>query len=588
MNNAVSPSPSRSYLFFALLILASFLIAAVIPPVQSPDEPDHLKRAYLFGHGQLLLSSEQGQLSGGMVDPALLKYFSIFSAMHFKPDVKVADLDLQTATTLRWSGDRVFSAAPGTGYYLPLIYLPQAVALRASEAIDLTIDQSYTLVRLTTLAAIALVLVFAARLFPIPPLGLVLLFLPMSLFQLASPTLDGLISALSILALAIYMRAVEQRSISNRLLFALSITVFLIASSRVNLLPLTLLIGVLYIYTRRSATLAYATVTLIASVVWTLIALKTTVDTRIEATGKTGEIILYYLTGPQHFIYVLANTLVDPTYLAFYAKSFLGILGQLDTYFTGRVYLMIMGSAAVIGLLTLAPRFRIAHAALILASFAAVLLTFFALLINWNTHPAVQIAGVQGRYFLIPAMLVAYAISSPTTATRPLRVVATLVLSGYIAFSTMNTVTTLIARYYTNLPVVQAPTFDIVPSPALSRASPIKFALPLDAEGKPLHLNELAIMIGTYKRSNPGQAVLLLTDEKGENTSIPFNLAELEDNAYRPFDLGGNAYRTAEIQAIDGGGISVWMTAPADGKGSLVCLKLSEPGKLRKGTAGCP
>jgi uncharacterized membrane protein len=51
----------------------------------------------------------------------------------------------------------------------------------------------------------------------------------------------------------------------------------------------------------------------------------------------------------------------------------------------------------------------IERAVLIVVAFGSTFLIFVALLLNWSEHPAELIVGVQGRYFTIPLLMLAYA-----------------------------------------------------------------------------------------------------------------------------------------------------------------------------------
>lgn len=49
-----------------LLVLACLILSSVIPPLMSPDEQDHIERAYLLGKGVFLLDQPEGMSSGGI------------------------------------------------------------------------------------------------------------------------------------------------------------------------------------------------------------------------------------------------------------------------------------------------------------------------------------------------------------------------------------------------------------------------------------------------------------------------------------------------------------------------------------------
>ena len=91
-----------------------------------------------------------------------------------------------------------------------------------------------------------------------------------------------------------------------------------------------------------------------------------------------------------------------------------------------------------------------ARAALLLSSIGAVATIFLAMLVTWTPHPALYIDGVQGRYFLIPALLIAYALSGQAIWLNRPKVEKTIMITVfffalYCAVITMNV---LVERYY--------------------------------------------------------------------------------------------------------------------------------------------
>jgi uncharacterized membrane protein len=76
------------------------------------------------------------------------------------------------------------------------------------------------------------------------------------------------------------------------------------------------------------------------------------------------------------------------------------------------------------------------------------LLIFLALLLAWTEHPAKVISGVQGRYFLFPAILTAFALSADERSHKMLfkRISYGLLFVLYI-FSIFQTRRAILERY---------------------------------------------------------------------------------------------------------------------------------------------
>ena len=71
------------------IFVSGLLVGAVTPPFQSPDEFEHITRAYLLTRGDVVLSAPTGQSSGGLIDSGLARYMDVYSQIPFRPDRKV-------------------------------------------------------------------------------------------------------------------------------------------------------------------------------------------------------------------------------------------------------------------------------------------------------------------------------------------------------------------------------------------------------------------------------------------------------------------------------------------------------------------
>ncbi|MCA0242585.1 MAG: DUF2142 domain-containing protein [Proteobacteria bacterium] len=455
MSQASAGAAAASRWLLLLIVLASLLLSALVPPLQSPDELDHLKRAYVLSRGHLLLQTPPGgSASGGAVDTGLLAYLDAYWALPFKPQQKVTPALLERTRAMQWSGEKRFDTAPGTGYYLPLAYLPQAVALAVGRHAGLSIDVSYRAARLLSLLTVLALAGLAMRLFPMPPVVIGLLALPMTLFQLSSATLDAVTYALTLLALACYLHAARARAATRPgVLVAFSVAVFIVITCRVHLFPLLLLFAALWRMTGRRAVLWAGLAVGAAGLAWTAWALHSTVDTRVVVGAPPRTVLLYYLTNPAALPAVISDTVA--AYWHAYVETFIGRLGWLDAAFDLEQRAWLGGGLLLLAAASIGPFWRwrrpeIGWRLLLLAcSAASVLLIFVALLVAWNPHPARFIDGVQGRYFWAPVLMACLALAPSAEASGRLHrgalVVAQVV---FIAFSAYSTAELLLARYW--------------------------------------------------------------------------------------------------------------------------------------------
>lgn len=423
-------SGSRPLIMLLVVSIVS-LFSAMIPPFQSPDEFDHIERAYLLSKGQFILDAPKGFSSGGDVDSGLLQYMSLYDSLAVKnmdlsnpPPLstlpRVSEAASTSAQHVKWSGVREFRQAPGTGYYFPLAYTPQAIGLMIGEFFHFSVETSYRMARFMVLISSVFIIAIAFSLFPTNPLTIALLIIPMSIFQFASASLDAFTISLSILAISIFLR-MAGRNTNNAawLAYALGICVFVVVSCRAHLIPLLVLPYAVYFSTRNKKHLYYAVVVSIAAFAWLFVAIKFTHYYTVTANLSESNAIGYYLANPISFIKALVNTVGDREFLEFYMQSFIGILGWVDTKFPESFYYAITGILALLAICS-ASLSKIEWPRKILLGIACVSvgLVFCALVVTFNPIPTEFIQGAQGRYFLVSVMLASYSLTGTIEASR--------------------------------------------------------------------------------------------------------------------------------------------------------------------------
>ncbi|MBY0346480.1 MAG: DUF2142 domain-containing protein [Neisseriaceae bacterium] len=433
------------WILFFLLVVSLFFIT-VIPPLNSPDENAHIQRAYLLTQGKIILETRLGKSSGGMVDSGLVNY-----VQHNIHQISIHQKQSDLIKGVYWSGTKQFSQdMVGTGYYFPFVYMPQALGLKIGELSNLSIHQSYFLARYMSILAIAGVLLLAFNLYPINPLAIALLIAPMSLFQFASTSIDGISTALAVLAISLFLRISHLKKYSI-LYYVFLITVFLLASSRLHTLPLFILVFSLWFQVKEKKYLFFALFTLFLVSIWTLIAIKNTVDLRVLLTLSPTNILFFYIKNPLSLI-VLINETVLVNYIGF-IRGLIGILGWLDAPFSDNQYKVYSIFLSVIALFSISIKNLkvdwLPRAVLLVTALMSIALVFVLLLVTWTPHPATIIHGIQGRYFIIPAIMLAYAIAGD--ATRLTKFQSTLAYSFVCmmgCFTIVSMTNLLIERYY--------------------------------------------------------------------------------------------------------------------------------------------
>lgn len=582
-------------LLAAAIFLTCFILSLLIPPLQSPDEGAHLERIYLLGKGQLMLETPEGSSSGGMIDSGLRAYLQAYSKFISRPDTKMSQVEIDEANNLRWTGNKEFDAPSGTGYYFPLIYTPQAIGLAAGEALGFTVDTSYRMARFFVLVTTVLVLAWAFLIHRPPIIALALLVLPMSLFQFSTATIDGISTAIFILAISCFTRiSIDRQNSKKYLSYTLIACVLIVTSSRAHALPLFALIFASYFYTRDRKVLATSLACLVFVISWLLVSIKLTTNLSFQGAPSAATIAAYYIKDPIALVRVLFHTVMDDTLRTFYLQSFVGILGWLDTKLSLITYEIIYSLIVIIFALSiLTAKMKgvgIYRALLITCGIASIGLTFVALLIQWNAlqHPATLIQGVQGRYLLIPALLLAYSIGSDQDEKY---VVIRYLNAGMLAilflFSTYVTTSLLISRYFIGVEQQPVAPANVTPSAQLSTADQITLRFDTQHLKNDAALRSVSVLFATHVRKNKGAAKVTLTTKDGKETNLDLDVSSLEDNQYRTFKLDSQPYSSGAIRAESGGGVSVWQTELDSGE-IVTCMIYEFSSGAKQYTKGCP
>ena len=451
-----------SFWFASFIFVTGMFLAAIIPSLQSPDEFDHIKRAYLLTKGVIIFETPQGTSSGGRIDTGLLEYFKIYFNIIFKTDRKLTNAEIERGKSIPWSGVRKFSQAPGISYYFPLLYLPQATGLFIGQVAGLSVDLSYRLARMLNLLAISLLIFLAFNIYKPNPLVIAVLLLPMSLFQMSSASIDGISIALTVLSLACFMRVLQDQAQCRPAIFhALAAAVIIISTGRIYLAPAVGLVFLAAYHLRDKKYYYFSGLALAIILAWFLIALNTTVDKRVPVGASTLGAALLYLQHPGILLEAFTNTIFNLDMLKGYGLSFVGVLGWLDTMFFPWQYILFAALLLLMTVLSTSlrdlrgewrPRLTI-----LLCVLLTLFLMFFSLLLTWNIYPAKIINGVQGRYLLMPAVMLAYALAGSAPAFGGLRrktAVVLLVIMGLLVLISMPRL--LIKRYYLAVPAPQA------------------------------------------------------------------------------------------------------------------------------------
>jgi uncharacterized membrane protein len=356
---------------------------------------------------------------------------------------------------LKWSGSTVFEKAAGTGYYLPVIYVPHALGLYISRQLDLSMASSYALTRGIVVSTSIALIAWALALHAPNVLTLMLLLTPMALFQLSSPTIDGLCMAIALLIIGLGFKVSTSLQRNNNFISfwetCLYGLILVLCTTRTNLLPV-LLLPLAYLAIRYShLRLIAVSLLYILTLGWIIFGFLTTYDDRVVRPQSTLDILQIYLSRPLEFFELLIQTISNNENRRFYRDSFFGILGWLDTPIPRqavRILATVSGITAIAMALTTEWRsFAYMRLIFLLVGFAGIILIFFAMAVTWTTYPAQSVLGVQGRYFLIPCLFMAAAVGRVPAGMRNYGPFEVTVIIIFFLYSQYLLVATLVDRY---------------------------------------------------------------------------------------------------------------------------------------------
>lgn len=598
--------------FAIVLFCLCFAISQLIPPFQSPDEDVHVKRAYLLSHGQVWLSTPANSPTGGLIDQGLLQLMSQFDGLPFHAEKKLSANELYEASQVRWKGEYTFHPTSAISHYFPFLYAPQALGLRIGELLKISVLQSYQLAKLFALLAACTLIYWALFIYPFSLAVLGLFVLPMSLFQIGSASLDGIAHAMSLFVIALYLKISGQSSAAQSSTAwqgaLLAVCIALLTSSRMQLLPLILLLWSCSRQTGQKKYLYYAAAVGIFTITWILFSITTVIDTKVTTSLTPTQAIAFYLAHPITGIQVLFSTLTNLAILKSYATGFIGVLGWLDASLP-KIQYGVLGTLLAL-LIALNLTWRVQglskhhQRVLLLCALGSMGIVFAALLIQWTPHPATVILGVQGRYFFVPALLICVAFTRPFSSLASSQAVSlrawlqkiSLVVLVILSTSALYcTSTLLLGRYYLmpeQADVSQLRPIWITPSSHDDKSAAIALVFSAYQTQHPARLQSISLFLDTApakgtQSTTPTPLVLQLWNAQGQVRQVAASTSATAASSYLTINIPQDAYTKGQIVVGQDRDLRVKGVQHSNGdQGACVIYELSDGS--RRYTPGCP
>jgi hypothetical protein len=407
-----------SLLYAVLASLAILLLATTMPPMQNPDEEAHAYRAdqvsRLVPMGQVLDDGEYG----GTISNGLVEQQTETAGLRFHPELKATRA---MTVALPW-GVPVQRGFPNTAVNPPFFYVPAAAMDRISRSAGITLPHALVLMRLANGFATIVVAATAIALAGDASLWLfAVLLLPMSLAVSSAVTQDSLLLACGALAVSLYLRLRQPQSRTKALSFtAMCILFTMVAMARVPYYAFVLLLLATPV---RLSWRVIGTLFMSACVIgWSIrSAAHFPLPHWPQGVVSPGLQVLGLATHPWRIPLIIVRTWQANDDMI--ARSFIGQLGWLDVdlpAFYRRIAWAGLVLAAILVWRRGAPRAASRHWRLEAVAVAgAVLGVGLIQYMTWTVVGSPVVDGIQGRYFLVPALVLGVLITRDATPSRP-------------------------------------------------------------------------------------------------------------------------------------------------------------------------
>jgi uncharacterized membrane protein len=427
-----NPKAIRVALVLTLGAIGAVPLILITPPFQVPDENWHFYRAYELSEFQILSEVRNG-VSGAVLPDSLpqLVNQSVYSA----DDIRYPATPAPLAQTMRHasiplnSSARRFVAFPGSAYYSPLPYLPQALGIAVGRFFGLgPLGLLYIGRLFNCLAALGLV-GFAVYTIPFAEEIILLVgLLPMSLYLYASQSPDAALIGCALVFSALSLAAGARGSWKAWELVVAAVASAVFCSVKPVYFPMLLAGLVPHLFQRgktASTIRSHAillTVALGTTASWMLLAHSTM--TLPLGGGHPSEQMHLVMHHPMVLVHALANSLGLVQIIADYFMT-VGFLGWLTVpILPVGIYILPLSGLVILGILgirtdvefPLSRRLWLLVVALTSALLVCVAMYFLATGVGQE-----RIVGVQGRYFIpILALAGVPAIRLAPVSQRPI------------------------------------------------------------------------------------------------------------------------------------------------------------------------
>jgi len=409
------------WLFVVIAVIAGVFYVHITPPLWGFDEVAHFNRAYQIAKGDLIPPTDK---AGAVVKdmPSSLVELEYYVYADLMDNEKIGasfrkDVSDSSAYTMLTS--RTFSVStqesPGVAMYSPVAYVAPSIGIFVAQLFEAPIGFTINVARLSSLVFYIVLVGYSIRLLrdkKIKWLIFAVALMPMSLFQAAMVSADGLVIALSLLliSLLLYLSLTPRNEKSVRYVSILAVTAILLPLVKINYVFLSL--GLLLVPnsvfgTKKAAVLiktgSLALMVLLATV-WSFITKITSsnpVSPRPDGLPVVAsEQIAYVFHNPVDFIVAIIRSVVDASDA--YINSMTSYIGWNETPLPV-VFIFLILSVLILAAMYAKQDFISMGKNIYLLNtlgLLGILSIFGALYVGFNPTGYPTVDGVQGRYFI--------------------------------------------------------------------------------------------------------------------------------------------------------------------------------------------
>ena len=402
------------YVCTVIFFLTSTSIVFFTPPLQVPDEYNHLVRAYQISEG--IFASPIKYVNGhkssyGEVPISLSKLYSFKNPFDSAHSASIPFIKYTFSVPLEKDKTTIINI-PNTGQYSPIPYIPQAIGAWLGMNAGLSLGGTFYLMRFMAVLFSAVCIFLSMRILSEKRLLIFLIaMMPMFLFETASISADAVTYALSILFISYILSQCDSNLPMTReeyfLLAIIALTLGFIKQIYGVILLLYFLIPARRAQNKRRfylIGLILISMFLASSVFWLYMMGGSEVTHPNLSSVKPKEQISYLINNPMQYPDIILNTITNK--FEDYHNQFIGVLGWLKIILPQwfyRFYTIILIISAVCGKLNLSIWQRAFMPICVAISFLVISLNLY---ITWTPVGKSTVDGIQGRYMIPLAMMI--------------------------------------------------------------------------------------------------------------------------------------------------------------------------------------